>query len=116
MKQPCKNPCPECPYTNKASKGYFGGHDPMEYAQAIHQDTVIACHTRTKFNKETGTVDSDDDVVICTGHIVSQIKAFKFTMHPHGVTAHEMVLQWEHLDKLKEQALAFEFKQYHGIE
>ena len=87
MKQPCKNPCPSCPYTKNAVKGYFGGHDPSEYANAIHQDTVIACHSRTKHDKETKLPNSDNDVTICTGHIVSQIKSCKSSQHPEGMKA-----------------------------
>ena len=115
MKQPCKNPCPSCPYTKKAAKGYFGGNNPEEYARAIHQDTVIACHTRTKYNEKTGYPDSEDDVVICTGHIVSQIKACKSTIHSDGKKARDQIMTQDNFEELKEQSLAFDFKQYHGI-
>lgn len=115
MKKPCKYPCPSCPFTNKADKGYFGGNNPEEYAQSIHQDTVVACHTRTKHNEATGLPNSDNDIVICTGHIVSQIKACKNTIHPEGKKAKEQIMAQDNFENLKEKALAFDFKQYHGI-
>lgn len=112
----CKKPCPSCPYTKNAVRGYFGGHEPDEYANAIHQDTIIACHSRTKHNKESGIVESMDDVTICTGHIVSQIKVCKSSMHKDGAEAQKQVRASSNFEKLKENALGFDFKSYHGID
>lgn len=115
MRKPCKNPCPSCPYTKNAIKGDFGGNDPEEYAQAIHLDTVVACHSRTKHNEITGEASSDGDITICTGHIVSQIKSCKSSRHPEGIKAHALVRSFPNLDKLKDNALAFDFKSFHNI-
>lgn len=115
VRQPCKNPCPSCPYTKDAVPGYFGGHDGNDYADAISQDTVIACHTRTKHDESTGLPKSHDDIVICTGHIVSQIKSCKSTRHTDGAQAHEMVRELENFEDLKENALAFDFKPFHNL-
>jgi hypothetical protein len=115
MKQPCKIPCPSCPYTNKALKGYFGEQDPSVYANAIRQDTVIACHSRTVHNPETGLPDFDDNITICTGHIVSQIKTCKSNMHPDGAKAHKFITSLDNFDELIENALAFDFNSYHNL-
>lgn len=114
IKQPCKNPCPTCPYTKNAVSGYFGGQDPEIYSKALHQDTVIACHTRTKHDKN-GLPSSNDAVTICTGHIVSQIKTCKSNIHPDGEKAQKYVRELEHFDKLKENALGFDFNKHHGL-
>jgi hypothetical protein len=116
LKKPCKNPCSTCPYTKNSLTGYFGGQDANEYADAIHRDTVIACHTRTKHNKETHLPDSDSDVTICTGHIVSQIKVLKRTRHPDGMTAHGLIREQKNFEELKENALGFDFKKHHNID
>lgn len=116
IRKPCKNPCPTCPYRKDSAKGYFGGHDPKEYADAIHQDTIIACHSRTKHDKETGLPATYSDVTVCTGHIVSQIKVCKSTMHPDGKIAREILLEQDNIDELKENALGFDFKSHHGIQ
>lgn len=116
MRQPCNNPCPSCPYTKNAVKGDFGGNDASEYANAIHLDTVVACHSRTKHNKKTQLPDSENDVTICTGHIVSQIKSCKSSLHPDGSKAHVFIRSLENFEKLKENALAFDFKSYHGLD
>jgi hypothetical protein len=115
LKQPCKNPCPSCPYTKSAVSGYFGGEDGNVYSDAIHQDTIIACHSRTKHNEETGLPKSYNDVSICTGHIVSQIKSCKNSMHPDGVKAHILVRSLSNFQELKDNALAFDFKVFHKL-
>jgi hypothetical protein len=115
MRQPCKNPCPTCPYTKKSLSGDFGGNDPEEYANAIHQDTVIACHSRTKHNKTTSLPDSISDVTICTGHIIAQIKVCKSSQHTDGAKAHTLLRENENFEKLKENNLGFDFKQHHGL-
>lgn len=115
IKQPCKNPCPSCPYTKNAVSGYFGGEDGHVYAAAIHQDTVIACHSRTKHDEHTGLPKSYDDVRICTGHIVSQIKSCKSTIHPDGIKAHALIRSLPNFEELKDNALAFDFKEFHGL-
>lgn len=115
MKKPCKKPCLSCPFTKNSDKGYFGGNDPLEYANALHQDTVIACHSRTKHNKKTGLPDSYSDITICTGHIVSQIKIFKSSIHEEGSKAQQQIRSSDNFEELKENALGFDFKKYHGI-
>lgn len=115
IRKPCKNPCPSCPYRKESLKGYFGGQDPQEYADAIHQDTVIACHSRTKHNKETGMPETLDDVVVYTGHIVAQINVCKSTMHPDGQKARQQILEQDNIDELKQSVLGFDFKSHHGI-
>ena len=115
IRQPCKNPCPTCPYTKKALSGDFGGNDPEEYANAIHQDTVIACHSRTKHDQTTLLPKSTSDVTICTGHIVAQIKVCKQSRHPDGLKAQETVRNNSNFEELKENALGFDFKSHHGL-
>ena len=115
MRQPCKEPCPSCPYTKNAPKGYFGGQDPLEYANAIGQDTVVACHTHTKHSEESGVIESDSDITICTGHIISQIKTCKSSIHPEGQEAHALVRSRDNFEELKDNALGFDFKSHHGI-
>lgn len=114
MKKPCKNPCPECPYAKKSIPGYFGGLDPREYAQAIGQDTVIACHTRSKY--DTNGHVKMDDVVVCTGHIVAQIKSCKQTIHPVGKLAHEQIRAQSNFEQLKTEMLGLDFWSHHKIE
>ena len=114
IKKPCKNPCPECPYRNNSVKGYFGEEEPEIYSDAIHKDTVVACHTKTKHSK-SGVAEKTGDVVICTGHIVAQIKTCKSNRSEFGAMAHEHVKSQDNLEKLKEQVLGFDFKEYHGI-
>ena len=116
IRKPCKNPCPTCPYTKNAIKGYFGGQNSDVYANAINQDTVIACHSRTKHDKMTSLPNSLDDVTICTGHIVSQIKSCKSSQHPDGKKAQEQLRNADNFEELKENALAFDFRTYHGID
>jgi len=116
MRQPCKNPCSTCPYTKNALKGYFGGNDPQEYADAIHRDTIVACHSRTKHDEITQEAKSEGDITICTGHIVSQIKVCKNPQHPEGKKAHDFVRSFTNLEELKDNALAFDFKAFHGIQ
>jgi hypothetical protein len=115
MRQPCKNPCPTCPYTKNALQGYFGGNDPSVYVDAIHQDTIIACHTRTKHDDETYLPNSEDDITICTGHIVTQIKTCKNSQHPDGSKAHKLVRSLDNFEKLKDNALGFDFKSHHNL-
>ncbi len=115
IKKPCKNPCVSCPYTKNSKSGYFGGHDPIEYSLAIHQDTVIACHTRTKHDSESGLPLSNNDVTICTGHIVSQIKVCKSTKHPDGKLSQDFVRDLDNFEKLKDNALGFDFNKHHNI-
>lgn len=74
----CKTPCKECPYMKKSIPGYFGGHNPKAYAEALHIDTVVACHTKSKFDNDGDLTD----MTMCIGHVLSQRKACKRSYHP----------------------------------
>jgi hypothetical protein len=116
MRQPCKEPCPSCPYTVKAIAGDFGGNDPAEYADAIHRDTIVACHSRTKHDKTSHLPNSEDDITICTGHIVSQIVVLKRSDHPEGRVAQDRIRELPNFEALKTLALGFNFKDFHGLD
>lgn len=110
----CKRPCKECPYTKKSIPGYFGGHDPAEYSDAISTDTIVACHTKSSFDDD-GFVR---DVVPCVGHVVSQIVSCKSPL-PTAVQLsklHKDVRALEHFDELKSNSLSvFNFNQHHMV-
>lgn len=116
FKKPCKNPCPECPYKKNSPKGYFGGQDPLEYANAIHQDTIIPCHSRTKYNENTEMPTFNSDIVPCTGHLVAQIKVCKRQKNEDAANAQDYVRNLENIEELKQNILGFDFKKHHEID
>ena len=111
----CLKPCGECPYRKNSAPGYFGGHDPSEYHEALKEEQIVACHKRTRF-KEDGSIDK---LTACTGHIVGQIKGCK---SPNGsnlalVDMHEKVRSCSELDSWKDNSLTyFDFKNHHDME
>lgn len=116
MRMPCKNPCPTCPFMKGSAKGYFGGNDPEEYAESIHRNTVVACHSRTKHDEETGMPTGEGSIHICTGHIVAQTKVCKSPLPGTDADhSHSLVRSRENFEELKNNALGFDFKQYHEL-
>jgi hypothetical protein len=115
VKQACKKPCKTCPYKKDSIKGYFAGLDPQEYAEAIHQDTIIACHSRSTYN-QSGIVTT---AVVCTGHIVAQILSLKRpnALHIEQLQAHQQIRKQDNFVELKAQNLSlFDFYKHHNID
>jgi len=115
FKKPCKKPCPQCPYLKNSLSGYFGGEDPAIYANAISQDTVVACHTRTKHDPKTNVPKSLNDVSICVGHLLAQIKTCKSSRHPDAAKAIEGLRKQDNITELLSDNLGFDFKSHHKI-
>ena len=113
IRKPCAKPCPACPYTVDSAEGYFAGNDADEYLVALSRDTVIACHTRSHYD-DTGMVNI---AVVCTGHIVAQIKSCKRpNHHPEAEAAHTQIQGQANLEALKEKSLSiFNFSKHHNL-
>ena len=106
----CKRPCKECPYMKDSMPGYFGGNDPAEYALAMHLDTVVPCHMKSTYFE-----DDVEEIVMCTGHLLSQRKVCKRSVHPEVVKAWKdgsLELLYE---ELKDDLLGFDFYNHHGL-
>lgn len=110
----CLKPCRERPYQSASARGYFGGHAPEEYYQALSEESVVACHSRTQFS-DSGV----DQLSVCTGHVVAQIKSCK---SPNGVNkqlveAHGAVRAHPDCEQWKRGSLSiFDFKKHHRME
>lgn len=116
INKPCKKPCKTCPYKADSIKGYFAGNDATEYFEALSRDTVIACHTRSRF----GSNDMVVEATVCTGHIVAQIKSCKrpskrpSERHPEAAEAHSQIREQDNFEALKANSLSvFNFKEHH---
>ncbi len=105
----CKTPCPECPYIKGAPEGFFGGQDPEIYADAIHRDSVVVCHSRNKYDKDGMAIEPYEP---CLGHAMIQIKAIK---RPYPNTPLEEVHE-KVKDEPRDNILSpWEFRDYHGL-
>lgn len=111
----CKRPCRECPYTKNAIPGYFGGHNPTEYRDAINMDTIVACHTKSQYDGLGLAIK----VVPCVGHIVSQIASCK-SPRPGSIELtelHQQIRESDNFEHLKQNALSiFTFDAHHNGE
>ena len=106
----CKKPCAECPYMKKSMPGYFGDNDPTEYQVAIHRDTVVACHTTSKYD-----VNGVTTPVVCRGHLLAQKKVCKQIRHEDAVDVAKSEAFQEQYDELKDEVLGFDFAEHHRI-
>lgn len=107
----CKKPCKECAYIKGSLPGWFGDNDPMLYADALHQDTVVPCHMKSKFDANGDVTD----VVMCTGHLFAQKKACKRSLHPQVIKVwqdQEFAAMYE---QMKDKGLGLDFYEYHKI-
>lgn len=77
-KQPCLNPCPECPYRKDSMPNDMGGHSPEEYKLNIVREGPVSCHMRSKFDDEEQAIRSKKtgEYVECTGRVLSQMKSY----------------------------------------
>lgn len=41
-----KTPCSECPWRKTSAKGWLGGYPAEQYADAVQENEVPACHNR----------------------------------------------------------------------
>ena len=105
IKQPCKNPCPECAYRKDSMPGYFGGNDKAIYRNALFEETIVPCHTR-----------SGDDTIPCTGHILAQINSCKSPkINQAAIEAHAFLRSQPDHDEQKGKVLSqFTFDAHHG--
>lgn len=107
----CKKPCPECPYRKDSEPEYFGDNDPQEYADALHLDTVVACHTKSGYDAN-GNVN---DVVICAGHLIAQKKVCKSTQHPDALQVLALEEFQEMVEEKRDEVHGFSFYSHHNI-
>lgn len=111
------NPCKECPFRKDSMKGYFGGNDPVDYRSAISDESLLPCHTRSKYNKETGFVIRSE-IVPCVGRIMAQMNSCK-RPSSLGLKAEHDLFRAQHTDnslaKEREQILSiFDWDSHHN--
>lgn len=92
--------------------GDFGGNDPEIYAEALHADTVVACHMKSTFDNESNVKDT----VICAGHLMAQRKVCKKAYNEYAVAVWADEDFQAMYEKMKDQVLGFDFYTHHGIE
>lgn len=107
-----RRPCKECPYMKRSMPGYFGGQDPLIYAEAMHQDTIIPCHMRSEYH------DGGDVQVVtpCTGHLMSQKKVCKGSLHEVALEYLRDPRFYELYNELYDEVLGFRFYDHHGLD
>lgn len=112
----CSKPCRECPYRKNSAPGYFGGHSPSEYRGFISQDTIVACHLRSKFDDDGLLIESS--MKPCTGHILAQVKSCKLpSLNKDLIEFHRQMRERPDFEELKANSLSiFDFNKHHGIE
>ena len=85
----------------------------QDYKKALHHDTIIACHSRSKYDEEETVIEA----VVCTGHIVAQINSCKRpnALHKEMYDAHQQIRKQDNFEELKSNTLsAFNFDKHHG--
>jgi len=77
MKQSCKKPCPECPFTKTSAKGWLGPWTPETIHRQVMDEGDLACHM-------TVTEDDvdNDKVRRCVGSVLYMNKGCKKARDP----------------------------------